>query len=148
GLDIVSIKELPFIKIPFFEAPPIPAKNPKGTDITSAQGQEITRNVNALESQSVNSAPFIINGGIMASSNAAITTKGVKYLANFVMKFSVFAFFSAALSTSSSILAAVDSPNSFSVLIFKTPSRLMQPLIAELPAYTLRGTDSPVRADV
>lgn len=64
------------------------------------------------------------------------------------MKFSVFAFLSAALSTSSSILAAVDSPNSFSVLIFKTPSRLIQPLIAELPAYTLRGTDSPVRAEV
>ena len=43
-----SIYSLPLIYIPDFEALPIPAKNPKGIDITRAQGHEITRKVKAL----------------------------------------------------------------------------------------------------
>ena len=38
----------PFINIPFPEAPPIPPKNERGIEITSAHGQEITRNVSPL----------------------------------------------------------------------------------------------------
>ena len=38
----------PFIRIPFLDAPPMPPKNASGTEITSAQGQDTTRNDNAL----------------------------------------------------------------------------------------------------
>ena len=64
------------IKIPWREAPPIPAKNPSGTEITIAHGQEITRNVNALLNQ-ILKPPLKIIGGIIASRIAKITTAGV-----------------------------------------------------------------------
>ena len=36
------------MSIPLEDAPPIPAKKLSGIEITSAQGQEITKKVNAL----------------------------------------------------------------------------------------------------
>ena len=52
---------LPFTKIPFLDAPPIPPKNPRGIDITNAHGHETTKNVSALYSQFVNSPNLRIN---------------------------------------------------------------------------------------
>ena len=43
-----SKKLLPFTKTPILDAAPIPPKNPSGTEITSAHGQEITRKIHAL----------------------------------------------------------------------------------------------------
>ena len=68
---------LPFTKIPFLDAPPIPPKNPRGIDITNAHGHETTKNVSALYSQFVNSPNLRINGGTIANSIAYITTIGV-----------------------------------------------------------------------
>ena len=48
ALESISRYVPPFISIPFFDAPPIPPKNASGTEITSAQGQDTTRNDNAL----------------------------------------------------------------------------------------------------
>ena len=62
----VSIKLLPLIRIPSFAAPPIPPKNPRGTDITRAQGQEITKKVHALIIHSRNPGPIPARGGIIA----------------------------------------------------------------------------------
>ena len=64
------------------------------------------------------------------------------------MKFSDLDLREEAFSTKSRILEAVDSPNSFVVLIFSTPVMLMQPLIISSPAFTSRGKDSPVSAAV
>lgn len=63
-----------------------------------------------------------------------------------MIKFSLFDFFILEFSTRSSILETVESPNSFDVLILKTPVRLMQPLIISSPLLTERGTLSPVNA--
>ena len=53
----------------------MPPKKLRGTDITSAQGQDTTRNVRARLSQS---AQFPKNmGGITASAAAHMTTTGV-----------------------------------------------------------------------
>ena len=49
-------------------------------------------------------------------------------------------------STSSRILATVDSPNSRVVRTRSTPVMLMQPLITSSPARTSRGRLSPVNA--
>lgn len=68
---------LPLISIPIFEAPPIPPKKLSGIEITSAQGQDTTRNDNALYIQSANASSFINSGGITASNTAIITTIGV-----------------------------------------------------------------------
>ena len=62
--------------MPHFDAPPIPAKKLNGTDITSAHGQDITRNVSARSIQMLNAVP-VKTGGIVASSNAPNTTTGV-----------------------------------------------------------------------
>ena len=43
----VSMKLAPFTRMPFRDAPPMPPKNVNGTEITSAQGQDTTRNINA-----------------------------------------------------------------------------------------------------
>ena len=84
------------------EAPPMPAKNVKGTDKTNAQGQDITRNVNARSSHIAEG--IVVNiGGIIAIIIAKNTTIGVYIFANFVMKFSVFAFLSEEVSISSRI---------------------------------------------
>ena len=64
------------------------------------------------------------------------TTAGVYTLANLVMKFSDLDFLELASSTSSMILATVESLNSLVVLIFRTPPVLTQPLITESPAHT------------
>ena len=45
---------LPFTKIPFLDAPPIPPKNPRGIDITNAHGHETTKNVSNKKSKSEN----------------------------------------------------------------------------------------------
>ena len=51
---ISSKNEAPLNRIPFFEAAPNPPKYPNGIDITNAQGQEITKKINALYNQSRN----------------------------------------------------------------------------------------------
>ena len=68
--------------------------------------------------------------------------------ANLEMKFSDFDLREADSSTSSRILEAVDSLNSFVVRTFNSPVRFMLPLITSLPVFTSRGSDSPVRAYV
>ena len=55
----------------------MPAKKVSGTEMTSAQGQEITRNVNARCSHSANAVPGTTSGGTKASNIAAATTAGV-----------------------------------------------------------------------
>ena len=67
---------LPFISIPFLDAAPIPPKKLKGTDITSAHGHDITRNIHALFIHEAQFPPTII-GGRIARMTAAITTIGV-----------------------------------------------------------------------
>ena len=67
---------LPLIKIPFLEAPPIPPKNPRGTDITSAHGQDITKKINALYTHVISSC-LNTNVGTRAKANANKHTIGV-----------------------------------------------------------------------
>ena len=62
------------------------------------------------------------------------------------MKFSDFDFLELASSTSSIILATVESLNSLVVFIFKTAPVLKQPLITSSPALTSLRALSPVRA--
>jgi len=45
--------------------------------MTKAQGHDTTKKDNARYIQSLNEAPFIINGGITAKMTAIITTTGV-----------------------------------------------------------------------
>ena len=90
----------------------------------------------------------IISVGIINIKNASAITVGVYIFENFVMNFSVCAFFSPAFSTRSKILLNVDSLNSFVTLISRTPFVFITPLrISELISAFL-GTDSPVSADV
>ena len=138
---------LPFIKIPFLDAPPIPPKKLSGTETTRAQGQDTTKKDNALYPQVARSLCNIAVG-ITNINNAKIITIGVYTFANFVMNFSVVAFFSPAFSTKSKILLSVDSWNSFVTFISSTPFVFITPLnISEFSA-TFLGTDSPVKADV
>ena len=62
--------------MPRREAQPIPPKNERGTDITKAQGQELTKNASA---RSIHSEKFpkLKRGGITANRTARITTTGV-----------------------------------------------------------------------
>ena len=81
--------------------------------MTSAQGQEITRNVIARITHSRQTSPSempVKRGGKTAKSRADITTAGVYMRENFVMKFSLFYLFSAELSTRAKIFETVDSP--------------------------------------
>lgn len=55
----------------------MPPKKLSGIDITSAHGQDTTKNERALYTQSENKASFNTNGGITASAKAIITTAGV-----------------------------------------------------------------------
>ena len=71
-----SMKLLPLINIPLFEANPIPAKKVNGIDITNAQGQEITRKVSALLNQT-RKLKSLKNGTINAKTIAKATTEGV-----------------------------------------------------------------------
>ena len=76
----------PLIIIPLLLAPPIPAKNASGTEITIAHGQEATKQTNALYSHTENVPPNIV--GITATRIAITTTIGVYTLANLVINFS------------------------------------------------------------
>ena len=64
------------------------------------------------------------------------------------MKFSDLDLRDEEFSTSSRIRETVDSPNALVVRTFRTPLRLMQPLMTSLPGSTERGRLSPVRAEV
>ena len=86
----------------------MPPKKVSGMEMTSAQGQLMTRKVRARSTQTVQPPPST-SGGSRASSNAARQTAGVYQRANFVMKFSTLAFFRLEFSTRSRILATVDS---------------------------------------
>ena len=55
----------------------MPLKKLSGIEITNAQGQDITKNTNALYNQSENSASFINNVGIATIKTASSTTIGV-----------------------------------------------------------------------
>ena len=139
------------MRIPSLDAPPIPPKNESGTDTTSAQGQDTTRNTSALLIHLTHSAPFPISmniGGITARSRAPITTQGVYHLANLVIKPSTFAFFSDEFSTSSRILDTVLSENFEVVFTLITPVRLTLPLITLSPTAESTGILSPVNAAV
>ena len=53
----VSIYPLPLMSIPLRDAAPMPPKNDSGTLMTKAQGQETTRNINALYNHVENAVP-------------------------------------------------------------------------------------------
>ncbi len=133
--------------MPLRDAPPMPPKKLRGTDITSAHGQETTRKARALYTQSAKPPPFII-GGITASKAAIITTVGVYIRENFVINLSDFDFLPLAFSTSSRILLTVDSPNSLVTWAVITPLKFIVPLKSSSPGTTSRGSDSPVKAEV
>ena len=84
----------------------------------------------------------------MASRTAKATTIGVYMRAKRVMKLSLRDLLSAAFSTRSRILDAVDSPKALVVLTLSTPLRLTHPESTSSPGPMLRGTLSPVRATV
>ena len=65
----------PLIRMPFADAPPMPQKNVSGTEMTSAHGQETTRNVSARCTHIIHSP--VTKDGTTASSTAAQTTIGV-----------------------------------------------------------------------
>ena len=75
-------------------------------------------------------------------------TAGVYHFANLVIKPSLLDLFAEAPSISSSILDAVESQASFTVLIRSVPLILMQPDSTSSPTVTSRGNDSPVNAEV
>ena len=66
----------PLIRIPFLAAPPIPPKKVSGMEITSAHGQDTTRQVSASLIHWAHAWPNS-SGGMTASRTAAITTTGV-----------------------------------------------------------------------
>ena len=135
------------MRMPQRDAPPIPPKKVSGTLTTSAQGQETTRNTKARCTQTLHGW-LNSSGGMTASRAAPATTQGVYQWANRVMKPSTLAFCSEAFSTSSSILAAVDSPKALWVLTVMTPVRLTVPLTTASPGPLSCGRLSPVRAAV
>ena len=65
----------PLTRIPHLDAPPMPPKKVRGIEMTSAQGQLITRKVSARIIQS--SQPPKNSGGTMASTSAPMQTAGV-----------------------------------------------------------------------
>ena len=67
----------PLTSIPFLDAPPIPANNPRGIDTTKAHGQDTTKNIKALDNHSLNVPLFKTKGGIIAKAKAENTTTGV-----------------------------------------------------------------------
>ena len=64
------------------------------------------------------------------------------------MNFSVLAFLFEAFSTSSRILATVESSYSLVTSTFNKPLMLIQPLKISSPVLTSLGIDSPVKAEV
>ena len=83
----------------------MPPKKLKGTETTSAQGQDTTRKMSARWIHSPQLPTK--SGGSRASSSAPITTQGVYQRAKRVIKLSTRAFFSAEFSTSSRMRATV-----------------------------------------
>ena len=67
---------LPFINTPLLLLLPIPIKNAKGTDITSAHGHETTKKVSALKILSFN-VILKHKGNIIAINTASNITIGV-----------------------------------------------------------------------
>ncbi len=67
----------PLTSMPCLLAEPIPPKKPSGTDTTSAHGQETTRKISALYTQSWKLDPGITRGGMTAKSSASAITRGV-----------------------------------------------------------------------
>ena len=65
----------PLTRIPHLDAPPIPPKKVSGIEMTSAQGQLMTRKVSARMSQS--SQLPSNSGGTTASTSAPMQTAGV-----------------------------------------------------------------------
>ena len=104
----LSRKLEPFTSTPIFDAAPMPPKKPSGTEITSAQGQDTIRKIQARFTHPPKGCPRR-SGGISARSAAHTVTAGVYHRAKRVMKFSRRAFFSLAVSTSSRIFATVES---------------------------------------
>ena len=125
----------------------MPEKNPSGTESTKAQGQEITRNINALLNH-ILKFPSVIKGGMIASKTAAQTTKGVYTLANFVINCSVFDFFAVAFSTISNIFTTVELPKFLVTCILNNPLIFKLPLYTASPTDTFTGNASPVNAEV
>ena len=111
--------------MPCFDAQPIPPKKLSGTEITSAHGQEITRNISALRIHS--SQLPSTRDGITASRTARATTTGVYTLAKRVTSASRRDLLFAECSTSSSIFDTVDSLYVLLTLMRRTPLRLTQP---------------------
>ena len=62
--------------MPSREAPPMPPKKERGTEMTRAQGQETTRKLSARVMESVQEMA-VNRGGRNASATAASTTAGV-----------------------------------------------------------------------
>ena len=85
---------------------------------------------------------------IYAIGLPAIIAQALMSFMVYVMKFSTFAFLELAFSTSSRILATVESSNSLVVRTFRVPLPLTQPLMISSPTTAFLGTDSPVRAAV
>ena len=127
-------------------AAPMPLKKVSGTEITSAQGQEITRKVSARRIHSIHWPSN--REGITASSSAARHTRGVYTFAKRVMNRSVLALAWPEFSTRSRIFATVDSPYTLLTRTVRRPDRFTQPLTTLSPACTSRGRASPVRATV
>ena len=124
----------------------MPPKKLRGTETTSAQGQDTTRKISARLIH-MDQLP-VKSGGTRASSTAPMTTTGVYQRAKRVMKLSTLAFFSAEFSTSSRIRETVLSAKALSVRTFSTPERLMEPLMTRSPTVTSTGRLSPVSAAV
>ena len=133
--------------MPRFDAAPMPPKKPRGTEMTSAQGQETMRKMQARLIQGAAGTPSMSDGTI-ASKNAVTVTTGVYQRAKRVMKFSMRVFFSLALSTSCRMRATVESSYAFVVFTRSAVSPFTQPLITASPGLTSRGTGSPVSAAV
>ena len=68
---------------------PKPAYKPNGIEITNAQGQDTTKNVNALYNHSKKTASLKIIIGITARAIAKKTTVGVYILAKRVINCSI-----------------------------------------------------------
>ncbi len=126
---------------------PIPAKYARGTETTRAQGQEITRSIMALYTESATVHPK--NRGITSVRiTASPTTTGVYMAAKRLRTISVRDLRDEASSSSFFTREMALSPYSLVTRSLRRPSSLMKPAETSPPAESLRGVDSPVRADV
>ena len=141
-----SIEMPPLKSIPSFDAAPMPAKKARGTLMTSAHGQLITRKVMAVVIQKDHSP--VMTEGMMAVRRAIITTTGVYILANLVMNLSILGLPAAAVSTELRMRVTMDSDKGRTTFILRTPWIFMQPEITSVPAAALTGTGSPVTGEV